>query len=58
MSITELMKKAKASASKRTITERKKLLVDAKILDTHGNYDIKYFSQDTVNKSKSIARSA
>jgi len=52
MSITELMKKAKESASKRTPQERKRLLVKAHILDTDGCYDAKYFSRKTVIKSR------
>ena len=58
MSVTELMQKAKVSASKRTKVERKKLLVEAKILNTRGNYYVNYFSQETVSKSKSITKSA
>ena len=56
MSITELMKKAKVSASQRTQEDRKKLLIEAHILDTHGYYDAKYFSTVTVRKSKAVKR--
>ena len=54
MSITELMQKAKKSASKRTRQDRKILLLDAHILDTNGNYDSAYFSKSTVQRSKAI----
>ncbi len=56
MSITELMKKAKESARKRTREDRKRLLVKAHILDTDGYYDAKYFSKKTVTKSRSTSR--
>ena len=56
MSIIELMKKAKVSASKRTQEDRKKLLIEAHILDTQGYYDAKYFSANTVRKSKAVKR--
>jgi len=52
MSITELMEKAKISASKRTQKDRKKLLIKAHILDSNGIYDSNYFSEQTVNRSK------
>ena len=52
MSITELMKKAKISASKRTQEDRRKLLIQAHVLDSDGVYDSRYFSEQTVNKSK------
>jgi len=52
MSITELMEKAKISASKRTQQDRRKLLIQARILDSDGVYDSRYFSEQTVNKSK------
>ena len=58
MSIVELMKKAKKSASKRTRQDRKRLLVDAHILDSNGNYDSAYFSKSTVQRSKAIKRTA
>jgi len=58
MSIVELMKKAKKSASERTRQDRKKLLVDAHILDSNGNYDSAYFSKSTVQRSKAIKRTA
>jgi hypothetical protein len=58
MSVIELMQKAKVSASKRTKVERKKLLVEAKIITKNGTYNARYFSQETVSKSKSIARTA
>ena len=52
MSITELMEKAKISASKRTRQDRKKLLIEAHVLDSSGVYDAKYFSERTVSKSR------
>jgi len=58
MSIVELMKKAKKSASKRTQNDRKKLLIEAHILDTSGNYDSEYFSKSTVQRSKATKRTA
>ncbi len=56
MSITELMEKAKISASNRTREDRKKLLVEAHILDADGYYNAKYFSTNTVKKSKAVKR--
>ncbi|MCX6722468.1 MAG: hypothetical protein NT094_00165 [Candidatus Staskawiczbacteria bacterium] len=58
MSITELMEKAKISASKRTQEDRKALLEKAHILDSNGYYDAKYFSDKTVSKSKENRRTA
>lgn len=58
MSIVELMKRAKKSASKRSRQDRKTLLIDAHILDTNGNYDSAYFSKSTVQRSKSIKLTA
>lgn len=58
MSIVELMEKAKKSASKRTKLERKKLLIEAKILNIHGNYYVNYFSKETVSKNRTIAKFA
>ncbi len=52
MSIVELMNRAKESASKRTDEERNRLLIEARILDEDGNYDARYFSKETVEKSK------
>jgi len=52
MSITELMEKAKISASKRTQQDRRELLIQARVLDSDGVYDSRYFSEQTVNKSK------
>ena len=52
MSITELMEKAKISASKRTQEDRRELLIQARVLDSDGVYDSRYFSEQTVNKSK------
>lgn len=56
MSITELMEKAKVSASKRTPQDRKRLLVKAHVLDTNGYYDAQYFSQKTVANSKKVRK--
>ena len=52
MSIIELIEKAKISATKRTQQDRKKLLIKAHVLDSNGIYDSRYFSEQTVNKSK------
>lgn len=53
MLMVELINKAKISASQRSKEERTQLLIDAHILDSTGqHYDEKYFSQDTVEKSK------
>ncbi|GEM_PF-1930804 len=56
MSIIELIEKAKISASKRSKEERTQLLIDAHILDRTGqHYDEKYFSKETVKRSKDKA---
>ena len=56
MSIIELINKAKISASTRTREERVQLLIDAHILDSTGShYDEKYFSKETVERSKKTA---
>jgi len=52
MLISELIKKAKISASKRTKKDRKNLLIKSHILDSNCIYDSRYFSKETVNKSK------
>lgn len=50
--MTQLLKKAKESALKRTDEERKQILIDAKILTEEGIYHPDYFSEETVNKSR------
>lgn len=52
MSMAELINSVKKSADKRTDEERTRLLIEAHILDKDGNYDARYFSPDTVKKSK------
>jgi hypothetical protein len=52
MSIVELMERAKISASKRTKKERKRLLIEAKIITKNGTYNSLYFSKETVEESK------
>jgi hypothetical protein len=52
MSMVELMNKVKESASKRTDEEWNRLLIEARILDKDGNYDARYFSKETVERSK------
>jgi len=52
MSMAELINSVKQSADKRTDEERTRLLIEAHILDKDGNYDARYFSTDTVKKSK------
>lgn len=50
--MTELLKKAKESALKRTDEERRQILIDAKILTEKGLYHSDYFSEETVDKSR------
>lgn len=50
--MTELLKKAKESALKRTNEERRQILIDAKILTEEGVYHPDYFSEETVEKSR------
>lgn len=52
MDMTELLRKAKESAKNRTDEERFQLLVDAKILTKEGHFDPRFFSKETVRKSK------
>lgn len=50
--MTELLKKAKESALKRTDEERRQILIDAKILTEEGIYHPDYFSEETVEASR------
>lgn len=52
MDMTELLRKVKESAKNRTDEERFQLLVDAKILTKEGHFDPRFFSKETVRKSK------
>lgn len=52
MDIEDLTKKVKELAAKRTDEERLKLLVDAKILTKNGTFNSRFFSKETVDKSK------
>lgn len=52
MDITELLRKVKESAKNRTDEERFQLLVDSKILTKEGYFDPRFFSKETVRKSK------
>lgn len=52
MSIVELTKKVKASASKRTTTERIKLLQSARILDNSGDLDPAFFTTTPAVRRK------
>lgn len=52
MDIEELTRKVKERAAKRTDEERFKLLVDAKILTKNGTFNSRFFSKETVEKSK------
>lgn len=52
MSVTELLVRAKKSASKRTKEDRKKILVEAKIITKKGTYNSRYFSKKTVEENR------
>ncbi len=52
MNIKELIRRIEVADRKRTKKDRFKLLVKAKILDKDGYYDSRFFSKDTVEKSK------
>lgn len=52
MSVDELIKKVQASSKKRTLNEKKAILVKAKILNDDGYYDARFFTPETVAKSK------
>lgn len=52
MDMIELLKRAKESAKNRTDEERRQLLIDAKILTKKGHYNSRFFSKETVEKSK------
>ncbi len=55
MSVDELIKKVQASSEKRTIDEKKAILVKAKILNNDGYYDARFFTPETVAKSKTAS---
>jgi hypothetical protein len=52
MDIELLIKKVKKKLSKMTKEERRKLLIDAKILTEDGEYHPDFFTKETVEKSK------
>lgn len=52
MSVTELLVRAKKSASTRTKEDRKKILVEAKIITRKGTYNSRYFSKETVEENR------
>jgi len=52
MSITELLSKAKVSASRRTRQDRHKILIEAKIITSRGTYNTRYFSKKTIEENK------
>ncbi len=55
MDMVDLLKRAKESARLRSDEERRQLLVDAKILTKEGHYNSRFFSKETVEKSKKTA---
>jgi len=58
MSVDELIKKVKESSNKRTLNEKKDILIKAKILNNDGYYDSRFFTSETVEKSKSIIQAS
>ncbi|WP_156168767.1 hypothetical protein [Yersinia pekkanenii] len=52
MDMEELLRKARESAKNRTPEERFKLLVESKILTKNGTYNTRFFTKETVEKSK------
>ncbi len=52
MDMDELLKRAKKSAKNRTPEERFQLLVESKILTKNGTYNSRFFTKETVEKSK------
>ncbi|EPT9140715.1 MAG: hypothetical protein RSE29_08895 [Leclercia sp.] len=56
MSIIELTAKVKAAAQQRTAEERLELLKDAHILTTKGVYNRRFFTEETVAKSRNKAK--
>ncbi len=46
------LKRAKKSAKNRTPEERFQLLVESKILTKNGTYNSRFFTKETVEKSK------
>jgi hypothetical protein len=55
MDMIDPLKKAKESARLRSDEERRQLLADAKILTKEGYYNSRFFSKETVEKSKKFA---
>lgn len=51
MPVVDLIARVKSSAKTRTISDRRKLLVSAHILDENGRYDSRFFSKTTVESS-------
>jgi len=58
MSVEELIKKVQESSKRRTLDEKKEILVKAKILNNDGYYDERFFTPETVAKSKLIAKAS
>ncbi|ELY4929540.1 MULTISPECIES: hypothetical protein [Enterobacterales] len=52
MDMVELLRRAKESAKHRSDEERRQLLIDAKILTKEGHYNSRFFTKETVEKSK------
>jgi hypothetical protein len=52
MSVRELIKKVEVADRKRSRKDSFKLLVKAKILDKDGCYDARFFSENTVKRSR------
>ena len=52
MNIEELTQKTKQDSANRTPEERFELLVQSKILTRKGHFHPKFFSKETVEKSK------
>lgn len=56
MDTNELLIRLKEQASQRTKEERFQLLVDAKILTKNGHYNSRFFTKETVEKSKNKSK--
>lgn len=54
MSTIDLIKRIKQTSKIMTSAQRKQRLVDAHIIKENGQYDPKYFSENTVKASKRI----
>ena len=52
MDMVELLRRAKESAKHRSDEERRQILIDAKILTKEGHYNSRFFTKETVEKSK------